>query len=102
MSKLLKTTGRILAEHKFRYLASTRDCGSCPLKSKCCPNTPQRMITRDVNEDAVRYASNSDRIHARNKPSRCATSGLLYRSKTDPILRPPSPYMSIMCLDAGG
>jgi transposase len=52
MSKLLKTTGRILAEHKFRYLASTRDCGSCPLKSKCCPNTPQRMITRDVNEDA--------------------------------------------------
>jgi len=34
--------------------------------------------------------------------SRCATSGLLYRSKTDPILRPPSPYMSIMCLDAGG
>src|SRR5439155_21049139 len=27
MGKLLKTTGRILAEHKFRYIASTRDCG---------------------------------------------------------------------------
>ena len=26
MGKLLKTTGRILAEHKFRYIASTRDC----------------------------------------------------------------------------
>src|SRR5262249_19547872 len=46
------TTGRILAEHKFRYIASTRDCGPCPLKSKCCPNTPARMIPRDINEDA--------------------------------------------------
>ena len=27
MGKLLKTTGRVLAEHKFRYMASTRDCG---------------------------------------------------------------------------
>src|SRR5438093_9669334 len=44
--------GRILAEHKFRYMASTRDCGPCPLKSKCCPNTPQRIVPRDVNEDA--------------------------------------------------
>jgi Transposase DDE domain len=48
----LKTTGRILAENKFRYMAGTRDCGPCPLKSKCCPNTPQRIIPRDVNEDA--------------------------------------------------
>src|SRR5207245_10507256 len=47
-----KTTGRILAEHKFRYTAKSSDCGPCPLKSKCCPNTPQRMIPRDINEDA--------------------------------------------------
>jgi transposase len=52
MGKLLKTTGRILSENKFRYMASTRDCGPCPLKSKCCPNTPQRIVPRDVNEDA--------------------------------------------------
>jgi transposase len=52
MGKLLKTTGRICAEHRFRYMASIRDCGRCPLKSKCCPNTPARMIPRDVNEDA--------------------------------------------------
>jgi transposase len=52
MGKLLKTTGRILSEHILRYIASTRDCGACPLKSKCCPNTPARMIPRDVNEDA--------------------------------------------------
>jgi transposase len=51
MGKLLKTTGRILSENKFRYMASTRDCGPCPLKSKCCPNTPQRIVPRDVNED---------------------------------------------------
>src|SRR5947207_10273428 len=44
MGKLLKTTGRILSEHMLRYIASTRDCGACPLKSKCCPNTPARMI----------------------------------------------------------
>jgi transposase len=50
--KLLKTTGRILSDHMLRYTASTYDCGPCPLKSKCCPNTPQRMIPRDVNEDA--------------------------------------------------
>ena len=36
----------------LRYTASTRDCGPCPLKSKCCPNSPQRIVPRDVNEDA--------------------------------------------------
>jgi hypothetical protein len=49
MGKLLRTTGRVLAEHKFRYMASTRDCGPCPVKSRYCPNTPQRMISRDIN-----------------------------------------------------
>lgn len=52
MGKLLKSTGRILTGQFLRYRASTYDCGPCPLKSKCCPNTPQRMIPRDVNEDA--------------------------------------------------
>ena len=50
--KLLKTTGRILSGYMMRYTASTRDCGPCPLKSKCCPNSPQRIVPRDVNEDA--------------------------------------------------
>lgn len=50
--KLLKTTGRILSGYMLRYTASTRDCGPCPLKSKCCPNSPQRIVPRDVNEDA--------------------------------------------------
>src|SRR5262249_2959503 len=48
--KLLKTTGRILSDNTLRYLASTYDCRPCPLKSKCCPKTPQRKIPRDLNE----------------------------------------------------
>src|SRR5476651_2670373 len=54
--KLLKTTGRILSGYMLRYTASTRDCGPCPLKSKCCPNSPQRIVPRDVNEDARDHA----------------------------------------------
>jgi transposase len=55
-SKLLKTTGRILSGYVLRYTASTFDCGPCPIKSKCCPNTPQRIVPRDVNEDARDHA----------------------------------------------
>jgi hypothetical protein len=46
------TTGRVLSDNTLRYLASTRDCGPCPLKRRCCPNTPSRKIPRDINEDA--------------------------------------------------
>jgi transposase len=48
--KTLRTTGKLLSDSTFRYLASTRDCGPCPLKERCCPNTPQRKIPRDINE----------------------------------------------------
>jgi transposase len=54
--KLLKTTGHILSGYVLRYTASTYDCGPCPLKSKCCPNAPQRIVPRDVNEDARDHA----------------------------------------------
>jgi len=54
--KLLKTTGRVLSGYMLRYTASTYDCGRCPLKSKCCPNTPQRRVPRDVNENARDHA----------------------------------------------
>jgi hypothetical protein len=50
--KVLKSTGRILTGEILRYRASTRDCGRCPLKSSCCPHTPQRAVPRDVHEDA--------------------------------------------------
>ena len=54
--KLLKTTGRVLSGYMLRYTASTYACGPCPLKSKCCPNTPQRIVPRDVNEDVRDHA----------------------------------------------
>jgi transposase len=54
--KTLKTTGKILSDDTFRYLASTHDCRPCPLKDRCCPNTPQRKIPRNIHEDARDYA----------------------------------------------
>ena len=32
------------------------DCERCPIKTRCCPNTPQHQIPRDVNEEARDYA----------------------------------------------
>lgn len=34
------------------YRASQSDCGNCPLKAHCCPNTPMRKIARSVHESA--------------------------------------------------
>jgi transposase len=50
--KLLTTTGRVHDGRTILYLASTRDCGSCPIKPQCTPNTTFRKIPRDVHEDA--------------------------------------------------
>jgi transposase len=50
--KLLTTTGRVHDGRTILYRASTRDCGSCPLKPKCTPNMTFRKIPRDVHEDA--------------------------------------------------
>ena len=50
--KPLKTTGKVYDGTTRLYRASTYDCGPCPLKQRCCPNTPQRKVPRDVHEDA--------------------------------------------------
>ena len=50
--KLLTTTGNVGDDHAVRYRASKLDCAVCPLKPRCCPNTPSRKVTRDVHEDA--------------------------------------------------
>ena len=50
--KLLTTTSSVGADHVLRYLALKRDCTACPAKPRCCPKTPSRKVTRDVNEDA--------------------------------------------------
>jgi hypothetical protein len=36
----------------YAYLASVNDCRTCPLKSRCCPKTPQRKVTRSKHEAA--------------------------------------------------
>jgi transposase len=51
--KTLKTSGRLVnGGATLLYMASTYDCAPCPLKSKCCANSPQRKVPRDVNEEA--------------------------------------------------
>ena len=42
----LITTGRIRSDGLIGYLASVNDCRPCPLKERCCPETPQRKVTR--------------------------------------------------------
>lgn len=54
--KILKTTGTVHDGKTLLYRSSKRDCDPCPLKSKCCPNTPSRKIPRDINEEARDYA----------------------------------------------
>lgn len=51
--KTLKTSGRLVnGGATLLYMASSYDCGPCPLKSRCCPASPQRRVPRDVNEEA--------------------------------------------------
>ncbi len=54
--KALRTTGYIHNGKTRLYRASKLDCDPCPLKVQCCPNTPQRKIPRDVNQEARDYA----------------------------------------------
>lgn len=44
--------GRQPKDGQIGYRASTHDCGVCPLKERCCPNTPARKVTRSVHESA--------------------------------------------------
>jgi transposase len=39
-----------------RYRASKLDCGTCPLKPRCCPKEPQRKIPRSIHEGARQMA----------------------------------------------
>ena len=35
-----------------KYRAIKSDCSVCPLKSRCCPNTPMRIVPRSIHEGA--------------------------------------------------
>jgi transposase len=61
--KYLRSTGRVTSEDTLLYLGSRADCQSCPLKQRCCPNTPVRRIKRSIHEssrDVARALINTD------------------------------------------
>jgi transposase len=43
-------------DETYRYRASKADCDACSLKSRCCPNTPARKVTRSIYEGARDFA----------------------------------------------
>ena len=38
------------------YRSRQADCATCPLKARCCPNTPVRKIARSIHEAARNVA----------------------------------------------
>ena len=53
--KALKSTGRVQRDRTLYYRTRKRDCQACPLKARCCPKSPERRISHDVNQDARDY-----------------------------------------------
>lgn len=47
-----QTRTHITKANSVIYRASQMDCQGCPLKNRCCPNTPIRKIARSVHEQA--------------------------------------------------
>jgi hypothetical protein len=52
------------------YRASQHACRDCPLKARCCPNTPMRKIARSIHEEArdvARRINESDQYRRSRK-----------------------------------
>lgn len=52
------------------YRSSANDCKLCPMKARCCPNTPSRKIARQVNEaarDVAREIAKTERYKQSRK-----------------------------------
>ena len=43
---------RSRGDDMISYFSRVADCRSCPLKSRCCPKSPSRKITRHIHEAA--------------------------------------------------
>ena len=41
-----------MKDNSLRYRASKHDCQGCPLKPRCCPNTPACKVPRSIYEGA--------------------------------------------------
>jgi IS5 family transposase len=53
--KTLTTTGRMSDGKTLYYRASKLDCDLCAFKMRCCPKSPERRVSRDINEAARDY-----------------------------------------------
>lgn len=42
----------VTQDNTILYTSRQSDCAACPMKSRCCPNTPIRKIARSVHESA--------------------------------------------------
>ena len=54
---------RITKADTIIYRSSQSDCARCPMKAKCCPNTPIRKIARSIHEaarDVARLIATTD------------------------------------------
>ena len=74
LGKILKTTGKVHDDRTRLYRAAKADCDPCPLKPRCCPNTPSRKIPRDVHEDArdvARSLAGTPAFARSRRKSRC-------------------------------
>ncbi len=47
-----KPRSHITRDDTILYHATKSDCAVCPIKARCCPNTPVRKIARSVHESA--------------------------------------------------
>jgi len=52
MGKHLHTTGRATTDRLILYRSKNLECRDCPAKPMCCPNTPQRKVSRSIHESA--------------------------------------------------
>jgi transposase len=54
------------------YRSRQADCATCPLKTRCCPNTPMRKIARSVHESAREVAREvaKTRAHMQSRKDR--------------------------------
>jgi len=61
--KHLHTTGRTTMDSNILYRSKNLECRVCPLKARCCPNTPCRKIPRSIHEpfrDIARAIAKTD------------------------------------------
>jgi transposase len=62
----------ITKDDRINYTARKTACASCPMKARCCPNTPVRKITRSIHEPArdVARAVAKTRLYKQSRKDR--------------------------------